>query len=170
MRAVLPCLRKRKRLFPFMRRDVSPKIRKGKGVESSTIFNAMSFTHRGGKSSSDHRAVGGACKATAINTQKVLPLFSSIAPPASTARLTLLFLPLHYTFLLRNHHHHYHHHHSSTITPWTLYPVKTQSLFFPSSLLKSHDQSYDQQGSPQRFQVSPLRVRPRRWPHQAQGG
>ena len=98
MRAVLPCLRKRKRLFPFMRRDVSPKIRKGKGVESSTIFNAMSFTHRGGKSSSDHRAVGGACKATAINTQKVLPLFSSIAPPCfySTSNSSLPSFTLHF--------------------------------------------------------------------------
>ena len=75
MRAVLPCLRKRKRLFPFMRRDVSPKIRKGKGVESSTIFNAMSFTHRGGKRSSDHRAVGGACKTTALNIKKSYHFF-----------------------------------------------------------------------------------------------
>ena len=34
MRAVLPCLQK-KRLFPIVRRVVSPKIKKGKGVEST---------------------------------------------------------------------------------------------------------------------------------------
>ena len=161
MRAVLP--QTMERLFSHQTSGS-----KGKGMESTR--NLAEELH----STCGQRCKATAVESSAINTKSPTTFFHQCLPshPASAARLTLLFLPSPLHFLLRNHHHHHHHHHhSSTILYHTLYPVKTQSLllplFYPTTFLSCIRQ---QQGGSQCLQVAPLRVRPRRWPYQAQGG
>ena len=66
-----PSPSEKKRVFPIVRRVVSPKIKKGKGVESdlhNLLANELHSSWKEEDHEVDRRVVSGACKATAIQS------------------------------------------------------------------------------------------------------
>ena len=144
MRAVLP--QTMERLFPITRRGVAGS--KGKGMESTR--NLAEELH----STCGQWCKSTAVESTAINTKSPTTFFINTfhRTPASTARLTLLFLPSPLHFLLRNHHPT-----TTTLLPYPLPGENPISLFFP---FLPHNLTFVYPSTTGRFPMSPSRSAP----------